>query len=667
MALALLVVIFAITDVIFPVDLSRYRDISVSILDKNQKPLHIFHTRDEKWRMPTATHDVNSLYLETLILREDRYFKKHVGVNPVALLRALGQRIRYGRVISGGSTITMQTARLLEPRPRTIRSKLIECFRALQLEWHFSKAEILNIYMTLAPLGGNVEGVNAAAWAYFKKSPQQLTPAEVALLVAMVQSPTRLHPIHFPERALKARLHILTLMQKEGLITANEAALAANAPLPVTVKQPKEIPHLAWRLKNLHPTQPVLVTSVDMPLQKQVEQLLQNYAGLLPSGANAAILILDHIHNKPLVYVASRNYLDADNSGFVDYICASRSPGSTLKPFIYGLAFDMGILQPTSLVLDDRQRFGAYMPRNFDKDIHGVVPVSEALSLSLNIPVVALLNEIGVVRFIGILKEAGIEPKFPHSIEGPSLATALGGLGLSLEQLVSLYAVLARQGEVKPFSYIEATPSIPTHQMLSKRAAMQITDILTEDNVSPFLAEDLEKISLKTGTSFGHRDALAIAYDSQYVVGIWIGMPDGSRMGSVTGRSLAVPLTHKIFQLLPKQRMSHKTHVASPELQLKPVSASANHRAALHKERPQLLFPVNDTVVELEKDKVHFKPIPLVVSGGKRPYTWMVDDEPIEVSCWQQKRFWTPEKPGYYTISVVDANGQSERANIEVR
>lgn len=657
----MIVLTFLIGDKIYPLNLSRYQDTSTIIYGENTKPLHVFLTKDDKWRLVTKKSDVTPLYVETLLAREDRFYYFHPGVNPFSIFRALYQAARAGHIVSGGSTLTMQTARLLEPHPRTIFYKLIECFRAIQLEWHFSKNEILNMYMTLAPFGSNIEGVKAASMAYFNKTPQKLNASEVALLVAMVQSPNQFRPDLFPNKAIQARQTILELMLEKNLITKQELQLAKTLPIPRVInKFPRDIPHLAWRLKLQYLNQNEIKSTINDLLQYQVEYLLNNYRAHLPLRANAAILILDYVHHRPIVYVASRDFLDPSHQGFVDYIKAYRSPGSTLKPFIYGLSFDLGLIQPDSYMLDARRRFGAYYPHNIDKDIHGMIKAKEALSQSLNIPAVWLLNEIGVVRFLALLKQANVEPKFPKSLEGPSLPAALGGLSLSLEQLVCLYSGLANNGKIRSLSYLQTDIEPEEHYLFSDRAAQQVTDILAVEN------SDGRKVSVKTGTSYGHRDALALGYDNQYVVGIWIGIPNGSPMGQATGSSIAVPLLNKIFQILPKSTVHTSWRVKENAFKLKNLSAPGNHENTVLNQVPQLLFPVDDSVIALENQERDQR-IPCKVFGGVRPYTWLVNEQPVITQWWQQQYFWTPDKPGFYTISVIDAKGQSARANIEIK
>lgn len=641
-------------DRLFPLNLTRYEDRSTIIYGSNQEYLQVFLTQDEKFRLKTTPREVPLQYLQTLKSREDRFFSAHFGINPLSLFRALYQGIKSGHRVSGGSTITMQTARLLEPRKRTLLSKIIECLRSMQLEWHFAKDEILTIYMTLAPFGSNIEGVSAASWVYFNKIPQTLNPAEIALLVAMVQSPNALRPDRYPIKAKQARNKILSLMQSQGTITASEYQIYQDLPIPAVLRKfPREIPHLAWRLKQQYPKQTQIYATINPMLQRQTEHILAHYQTLLPKAANVAILIVDYIHNKPLVYIGSRNFYDFSGHGFVDYIQAYRSPGSTLKPFIYGLAFDSGLIGPNTFLLDAHRRFGSYHPRNFDKNTQGMVKASVALASSLNIPAVKILNDIGVIRFLSLLKEVGVNPKFPKSLEAPSLPTALGGLGMTLEQLVLLYSGLGNGGIVQPFSYIESCELQAEKYLFSTHAAKQITDILTVENSKG------SKIAIKTGTSYGHRDALAIGYDKQYVIGIWIGVPNGTPMREATGAQMAVPLLHKIKQILPAPRVEEVPSDADQSsLTLKNLSNSAQHTLKQHQDSLTLLFPVDASIIERQS-------IPCTIQGGTQPYTWLIDGKPVSQS-WQQKYLWIPQAPGHYSLSVVDSTGKSVQAIVEI-
>lgn len=650
-----LFLIFLIADWCYPINLKRYHEASV-VVTANDTVAHVFLTKDDKWREQVKTSEVSKLYLQTLIAREDRYFKNHLGINPFAIIRATYQRLRYGRVISGASTITMQTARLLEPRKRTLGAKLIECFRSLQLEWHLSKDEILNIYMTLAPLGSNIEGVKAGASAYFQKEPHNLTPAEVALLVALVQSPTRLNPYLYPERATRSRNKILYFMQKEKIITTAQYNHYLQAPLSkVKIKPPRAIPHLAWKLKNDFPQALKIQTAIDLTLQNKIEALLKQNARFLPPRANTAVLIADISNNQIVAYVGSNDFYDQDNHGFIDYIQAVRSPGSTLKPFIYALGIEQGYIHSNTLLLDERRRYGAYYPDNFDKQTRGVVSVKEALGLSLNIPVVTLLNEVGLIRFLGLLKEMGIEPQYASHVDAPSLAIALGGIGMNLEQLVTLYSGLAQDGELNPLSYGPTPTKEMPKRFLSSHASQEITKMLT------IRLDDLSQIAVKTGTSYGHRDALVLGYGRRYVVGIWCGIHDGTSMGEIWARDLTLPLLEKINALLPHPNsIKNETTLSSFKL-----SPSLKHETISNLTEPlRLLFPVADSMIELVAEHGGYKPILLQVSGGTRPYRWIIDGKPMAPQ-WQQKQLWDVSSSGFYTITVVDGKGLAQTIHVQ--
>lgn len=645
-----------LSDLLFPLKLDSYQQTSVLVYGDNQTLAHVFLTPDEKFRILTQPNQVPSLYIQTLLAREDSQFYQHFGVNPFSVLRALYQNLRFQTIISGGSTLTMQTARLLEPRKRTFFSKVIESFRALQLEWHFTKQEILSIYLTLAPFGSNIEGVSAAAYAYFNKTPQTLATPEIALLVAMVQSPNRLRSDLYPIKAKLARNRILDLMKSKALINQQEHDLHIHAPLPTVIQRfPREIPHLAWRLKQQYPKQQEIHVSIDLRLQKQIELLLAQYELFLPTDANAAILVLDHLQNKPIVYIGSTHFMNRTNHGFIDYIRAYRSPGSTLKPFIYGIGFDSGLIQPDSFVLDIRRRFGSYYPHNFDRDIHGMVQVNEALALSLNIPAVSLLNEIGVVRFISFLKSADIHPKYPQSGE-PGLSSALGGLGMTLEQLVLLYSGLGHQGMIRPFFYVESMKTDKESYLMSSRAAQSLKEILTVETSQG------RSIAIKTGTSYGHRDVLAIGVDKQYVIGIWAGLANNAPMRGETGASTAVPLLLKVHQLLPKNKLKTVAIPSLPEALMLKKNRSSAESAISSAGKLALLFPVDNSVLHFDNQKA----IPCYLQGGVKPYTWLIDGQPVSIQSWQQKYFWQAKNPGFYRISVIDAVGETMSVKIEL-
>ena len=389
-------------------------------------------------------------FVQLLIAYEDRRFSRHPGVDPLAVVRALTQWAASGRVISGASTLTMQVARLLEPRPRTVWSKGLEMLRALQLEAHLSKNEILELYLTLAPYGGNLEGVRAASLAWLGKEPRQLTDAEAALLVVLPQAPSRLRPDRHPERARAARDKVLRQGVKRGVLAEHEASLAMRDAVPDARRPfPFHAVHLADRLFATR-SEASVRTPLEASLQIRAEALAAAHAARAGPEAGVAVLVADHRDAMAVrAWVGSPDYLSNRRLGAVDMVRAIRSPGSTLKPFIYGLAFDRALAHPDTRVMDAPRHFGNYAPDNFDRRYRGLVTMAEALRWSLNIPAVAVMDRLGPHRFTHALEAAGVPVSLPPG-ERPGLAVALGGLGLTLETLVTLYGALGSDGRVRP-------------------------------------------------------------------------------------------------------------------------------------------------------------------------------------------------------------------------
>lgn len=540
-------------DYSLPPDLSRFQEVSKELRVSTGQLVHVFQTRDEKWRLKADLRDVDPFYIKLLVAREDRFFWDHGGVNPVSLIRAGFQLLTHGRIVSGGSTLTMQVARLLEPHPRTLKAKLLQIVRALQLEHRYSKKEILEIYLTLAPYGGNLEGTRSATLAYFGKPATHLIPSEAALLVALPQAPKRWQRTGFSPKTQEVRNSILTQAFKIGLLDKETFQVALQDPLPnFRFPLPREMPHIARRLCSPPQAPTVSFCSIHPAIQKRIESIAREALKLSPPEVNIAILIAHHPSHQIIAYVGSADFFDSIRQGQVDFIRAYRSPGSTLKPFIYGLGFDYGFLKPSGYVLDDRHRFGSYLPDNFDKAFHGMVTVSDALIMSLNIPVVALLNEIGPQRFLGTLEEAGIQPKFLVQ-SAPGLSLALGGVSMTLEQLVTLYAGLAQNGQVFPLKLTLESPKDQPYQFLSSKSAEQLTEILSQTLINE-MGQNITDIAVKTGTSYGHRDAWALGYNGEYVVGVWKGRPDGAPFGVGTGRTIAVPVLQRVFRSLPTKK-----------------------------------------------------------------------------------------------------------------
>ena len=423
-------------------------EVSTTIVDRHGKLMRAYAMTDGRWRLPVnATSDVDPSYLKLLFAYEDRRFNSHAGVDPLALGRAVFQLVTRGHVVSGGSTITMQLARLMEPRrQRSISAKLRQIVRAIEIERQMSKQQILDLYLAMAPFGGNLEGIRAASIAYFGKEPKRLSLSEAALLVALPQSPENRRLDRHPNAARAARDRVLDRMVEDGVVSDADAALAKAVPVP-RLRKPMPIlaPHSADNAMLSVKNKPVIALTLDAGLQQALEKLARDRAVALGPNISVAILAVDNASGDVLARVGSPDYFDDRRAGQVDMTRAVRSPGSTLKPFIYGLAFEDGFVHPESLIDDRPIRFGSYAPENFDMTFQGTVPVRKALQMSLNVPAIALLDRVGASRLSSRLKQAGANLELPKD-EAPGLAMGLGGVGITLQDLVQLYSGLARLG-----------------------------------------------------------------------------------------------------------------------------------------------------------------------------------------------------------------------------
>lgn len=667
----------------FPPDLSRLTESSSMVLDSENRLLRAFTTGDGTWRLHARPDQVDPLYLRMVLTYEDRRFRMHPGVDPLAAARALGQMAVNGRIVSGASTITMQTARLLEPRPRTLVGKFAETLRALQLEGRHAKDDILAMYLTLAPFGGNLEGVRAASLAYFGKEPARLTPGEAALLVALPQSPTRLRPDRFPGRAKVARDRILGLMQRGGVLTPQQASEARGEPLPRARRPlPFRAPHLARMLTSQEPAAPVHRTTIDGTLQATLETVIRReHAGADPR-ATIAALVVENATRRVVAYLGSGDFFDGARSGQVDMAQAVRSPGSALKPFIYGMAFDEKLIHPETIIVDQPTRFGEYRPENFRRVYRGEVTVREALQQSLNIPAVSVLERIGPGRFVARLRTAGITLRYAGGAK-PGLPLALGGGGVTLLDLVSLYTALANGGEAAPLTMArregDGAPARKSTRLTGATAAWYLSRIM-EAAPPPdgFLAAKHNNrprpIAFKTGTSYGFRDAWAVGYDDAHTVGIWVGRPDGTPSPGRYGRITAAPLLFRVFGLLPGQGGRPNANrpdtaivvrnAALPE-RLQRFAAGPKNRnefARALTRRLTITFPPDGAVVPLERTNDGLAALPLTAEGGSIPFNWLVNGHAIPSSPHRRGAFWQPDGKGFVRITVIDATGRTAQA-----
>ncbi len=547
-----------VLDFTFPMPLPKARDTSTLVVARDGTPLRAFADRNGVWRYPAMPESVSPLYLQALLNYEDRWFWKHPGINPSALLRAGGQWLRGGRIVSGGSTLTMQVARILDPHTRTPWGKAMQLLRALQLEVHLPKREILRLYLERAPFGGTIEGVEAASWAYLGKPASQLSQAEAALLAVLPQSPSRLRPDRHPEAARIARDKVLRRMVALGVWSKAEVDDARIEPVVArSLQPPLSAALLAERLRQANPKAARIVSNIDPELQRTLEERVAAYFSNLPERTSAALLVVDNDNLQARAYVGSVTFGDKQRLGHVDMVQAWRSPGSTLKPFLYGLAFDDGLIHSESLFVDAPQSFNGYRPGNFDAAFNGPIGAAEALRLSLNVPAVDLLDRVGPARFSARLANGGIELKYPRGGK-PNLAMILGGTGARLEDLVGAFAAFNRGGLAGRVRYTESDPVID-RRMMSPGAAWILREIL-EANPRPgyglgtFDVGSRPRVAWKTGTSYGFRDAWAIGGTRRYTVGVWVGRPDGTPLPGQYGAVTALPLMFEVIDSLPNSR-----------------------------------------------------------------------------------------------------------------
>ncbi|MFD2932423.1 penicillin-binding protein 1C [Spirosoma flavum] len=549
--------IFFGSDFFFPI--STAVPYSTIITARDGSILHAFLSRDDKWRMYAELNEITPALRDAILFKEDKYFWYHPGFNPVAMLRAAGRNLLTSRRTSGASTITMQTIRLLEPRERTYVSKLIELFRALQLEIHYSKEQILQLYLNLIPYGGNIEGIKSASILYFGKSPALLSLAELTTLTIIPNRPSSLRLGTHNALVVQERNRWLGRFRTSQLFDETTIMDAMNEPLMAYRREaPQLAPHLARRLRIENPTTPIVHSSLNPAMQATAERLVLQYANRIrPYNIhNSAVLIVDNKSREVVTYIGSADFDNAFDGGQVDGVRAVRSPGSALKPLLYGLAFDAGIITPKTKLADVPTNFSGYEPDNYDRRFNGAVTAEFALANSLNIPAVALLKEIGTPALVSTLRKAGFSA-IKKQASQLGLSMILGGCGVTLEEMTRLYAGLANGGNVQPLRYTssQAPPLKTNTRLISSEAAYLVTHTLTQIT-RPDLPNNfdnsyhLPRIAWKTGTSYGRRDAWSIGYNQRYTIGVWVGNFSGVGVAELSGANTATPLLFQLFNVL---------------------------------------------------------------------------------------------------------------------
>nr|WP_279062522.1 peptidoglycan glycosyltransferase PbpC [Lelliottia amnigena] len=531
------------------------------VTDEKGIPLWRFADSEGIWRYPVTIEEVSPRYLEALIQYEDRWFWEHPGVNPFSVMRAAWQDLRSGKVVSGGSTLTMQVARLLDPHPRTFGGKIRQLWRAMQLEWHLSKRDILTLYLNRAPFGGTLQGVGAASWAYLGKSPAQLSYSEAALLAVLPQAPSRLRPDRWPDRAEAARNKVLERMVTQGVWTAQQVKESREEPVWLAPRQMPQLAPLFSRMMLNKSRENKIVTTLDASLQRQLEELAMNWKSRLPSRSSLAMIVVDHTNMKVRGWVGSVDIADDSRFSHVDMVNAIRSPGSVLKPFIYGMALDDGLIHPASLLQDVPRRTGDYRPGNFDSGFHGPVSMSEALVRSLNLPAVQVLEAYGPKRFAALLSNAGLPLLLPAGAQ-PNLSLILGGAGARLADITAAYSAFARHGKAGRLRVQPGDPLVE-RPLLSPGAAWIIRRILANESqpLPDAALPQVAPLAWKTGTSYGYRDAWAVGLNARYLIGIWTGRPDGTPVAGQFGFASAVPLLNQVNNVLQSNSMTDESRL----------------------------------------------------------------------------------------------------------
>ncbi|EAO7716580.1 penicillin-binding protein 1C, partial [Salmonella enterica] len=536
-------------DNLWPLPLNEVHPARV-VVAHDGTPLWRFADAGGIWRYPVTIEEVSPRYLEALINYEDRWFWRHPGVNPFSVARAAWQDLTAGRVISGGSTLTMQVARLLDPHPRTFGGKIRQLWRALQLEWHLSKRDILTLYLNRAPFGGTLQGIGAASWAYFGKPPARLSYADAALLAMLPQAPSRLRPDRWPERAEAARNKVLDRMAAQGVWPAETVRESREEPVWLAPRQMPQLAPLFARMMLSKSQSDKIVTTLDAGLQRQLEDLARAWKGRLPARSSLAMIVVDHTDMSVRGWVGSVDLNDDSRFGHVDMVTAIRSPGSVLKPFVYGLALDDALIHPASLLQDVPRRTGDYRPGNFDSGFHGPVSMSDALVRSLNLPAVQVLEAYGPKRFAAKLRNVGL-PLYLPAGAAPNLSLILGGAGARLDEMAAAYSAFARHGKAAKLR-LQPDDPLSERPLMSPGAAWIIRRIMA-DEAQPLPDNALPRIvplAWKTGTSYGYRDAWAIGVNARYIIGIWTGRPDGTPVVGQFGFASAVPLLNQVNNLL---------------------------------------------------------------------------------------------------------------------
>ena len=660
-------------------DLSKFEARSYVLYDRTGDLILELMPQDngDYHRILTQPQDVDPLYLKMLLAAEDERFYHHLGVDPFAVARAAWSNLMAGTIVSGASTLAMQVCRLLEPKERTLISKATEALGALYLTQHYGREQVLTMYLTLAPFGGNIEGVTAASYYYFGHSPKQLTPAEAALLVALPRAPEAIRPDRHLKAAQYYRNEVLKSALDAGLIKEDVYALATTEPIasgPQVHHLPKQAFHLGQSLftHNIAGTKITsreLTTTIDPRVQQVLNEVVAQYqerlGPALKSGETVAALALDNENFEVLGYVGS---VDATTQ-YYDAVQALRSPGSALKPFAYAMAFEQGLLHPNTVLLDVARLYHTYQPRNYDRTFHGEITAAVALQGSLNLPALEVMQAIGADNFVGRLNYPQPRLVLPPAAE-PHLGIILGGVGIKLYDLTALYAALAHDGVLRPLKVLTSEDNSTEVTMWAPNAARATYQILQGSLAPEGFINDL-KISYKTGTSYKYRDAWALGSLGRLTIGIWTGRSDGSPALPLSGIDKAAPLLFAALGQLEDYQHTHDLDDLSSDVLLRPTPPLALSQVAVaalgrvQRTEPsgalapklRLDFPISGSTIALG----HSGRVMVKIAGGSAPYYLLVNDE-----LQPHSDYFEPQRNGRHQLTIIDSSGASVSSSITI-
>ena len=543
---------------VFPLPDDRlHRPSATFVYSRDENLLGAYISSDYYWRRPVALKDIAPLLQKSVLACEDRWFYYHPGVNVISLISAAIDDIKAGRIVRGGSTITMQVARMMEPRRRTVMTKTIEILRSFQLELHYSKKELLEIYFNMAPYGGNIEGVGTASHFYFGKRPLELSASQAALLTSVPNSPNALRPDINAGSGIKARDRVLGVMRRRGIISEAMYREALDEEIISCKIAPSRIaPHFARDLAISNKGKSEIISTLDSRIQNISRGVAAKYKDDLSSRgiSNAAIVVLENSTGEVMAMVGSLDFDDSAHQGQVNGATAPRSPGSALKPFLYAMALDGGLISPNTMLEDLPVYFAGYSPENYDRKFRGAVSAADALRLSLNVPAVSLLSQVGQPDLYRLLRTGGLSTLFRKDYEY-GLPIVLGSCEVRLIDLVTLYSAFSRGGRYIPHRAELSRPAGKTEQIFSRGSSYIISEILSEVRRPDFpssweYSPNIPRVAWKTGTSYGRRDAWSIGYNSEYTVGVWVGNFRGEPSSYLVGADAAAPMLFEIFNAI---------------------------------------------------------------------------------------------------------------------